>query len=345
MPSIKAIKTAIPPNVVTQSEFVGTIVKQWIDDDPASLDRIQRIARNAGVDTRYFCLPYQEILALGGLQQRSQVFHRFGVDLLAKAVDSVVLSGSGDDIGYFISTSCSVPIIPSIDVAVIEKLEMSSSLRRVPIFQQGCAGGVVALSLAAELSKSGTNVLVGATELCSIVFHGEDVSPVQSVGASIFADGAAAMLVSPNDNGLAIRQSKSLLLSESRHLMGYDIRDEGFYLRLDRSLPSVLRDNVVPAVSEFLEGEGLGISDIDYWLFHPGGVRILEFLEDVLMVSPERCTWSRDVLREYGNMSSATILFVLERFMTEVQMQAGERAMVLGIGPGLTVEMVLLEQG
>ena len=125
--------------------------------------------------------------------------------------------------------------------------------------------------------------------------------------------------------------------------MGYDIFDDGFHLRLDRSLPSVLVREAPKVVANFLDHFGKRESDIDYWLFHPGGIKILEFLKDTLHLSDAQCPWSFDVLREHGNLSSATILFVLETFLRHDVLQKGECAVVMGIGPGLTIEMILLE--
>jgi alkylresorcinol/alkylpyrone synthase len=351
MPSIEVIRTAVPEHCILQSDFTASITEQWISDDSDALERVQRISRNAGVFSRFFCMPYGDILSLKGLEERASQFVCLGASLLTRAVGAALTDSRGEndmlsltDYAYFISTSCSVPVIPSVDAMVLQHLNLPLTVKRIPIFQQGCAGGVVALSLAGQLARLGQPVIVGSVELCSLVFQGSDTTGVQSVGASIFADGAAAMVVNPTDKGLVIRHSRSVLLPESFHLMGYDLQDDGFYLRLDRALPSVLRDNVVTVVAQFLESISLSTADVDFWLFHPGGIRILDYLEDMLEVDADCCKWSRDVLRDYGNMSSATILYVLERFTSEIQMEPGQKALVLGIGPGLTVEMVLLEQ-
>ncbi len=131
-------------------------------------------------------------------------------------------------------------------------------------------------------------------------------------------------------------------MPDTRHLMGYDIFDDGFHLRLDRALPSALIAEAPAILDGFLARYGLQAGDVDYWLFHPGGIKILNFLRKTFDIELEQCHWSYDVLREHGNLSSATILYVLDQFLQDKQDREGKNTLVLGIGPGLTIEMILL---
>ncbi|RIL10475.1 MAG: hypothetical protein DCC75_04280 [Proteobacteria bacterium] len=343
MPSLSEIHTVLPNHGVPQSQL-GEIGEIWLKDDPDALEKFVRISGNSGVKQRYFSLPYQEILSLNGLGRRAELFGLHGGRLLSQVVDAALSETQAEQIGHFIFTSCSVPLIPSIDAAVVLESRLPRTVARIPIYQHGCAGGVVALALASKLAALGKPVLVSAVELCSLVFQPQDHAGAQLVGAAIFGDGAAALVVEPQGGQIEIVDAESYLISDSRHLMGYDIFDDGFYLRLDRSLPQALVQEAPRRVADFLSKNGLAIGDIDYWLFHPGGVRILEFLEEALDLQRDQCRWSREVLSEVGNLSSASVLFVLKRFMEAGQLSYGERALMLGIGPGLTIETVLMEK-
>ena len=285
-------------------------------------------------------MPYETILSLNGLEFRAKQFEAIGTQMLTNAIESTLEQHEQkpEDVGAIVFTSCSVPIIPSIDAAAVLKSSLSPSITRVPIYQHGCAGGVVGLSLGAKLSKLGKPVIVSSVELCSLVFQPRNHSGAHLVGAAIFADGAAATIISPDTGKLSVVGSESHLIPNSRHLMGYDIFDDGFHLRLDRSLPNMLVKEAPKVLSQFLSKHKKSPGDIDYWLFHPGGIKILEFLRETFSLSKEQACWSYDVLREHGNLSSATILYVVDAFIRDKATKTGSNALIMGIGPGLTLK-------
>jgi alkylresorcinol/alkylpyrone synthase len=148
----------------------------------------------------------------------------------------------------------------------------------------------------------------------------------------------------PGENkGLAVVGHQSFLVPNSRHLMGYDIFDDGFHLRLDRELPKALASEAPEQVRRFLAQFGMTHEDINFWLFHPGGAKILDFLEETFALKSEQARWSRDVLREVGNLSSATILFVLKAFLDSKVAARGDKVLMVGVGPSLTIELILFE--
>ncbi len=344
MPYISSIHTSVPEHQILKTEL-GDIGEQWLGEDVESKERYKRIVGGAGVDKRHYILPAKEILSLNGLEQRAQLFEEYATKHLGLAMKSALDDSSvaPHDIDALLFTSCSVPAIPSIEAKVILESPLRNTIRRMPIFQHGCAGGVITLALGSRYAQLGAPVLISSVELCSLVFQPENHAGTQLVAAAIFADGAACGLISPDEGQVEILDTQSFLIKNSRHLMGYDIFDDGFHLCLDRDLPSALAQQAPGIVKEFLEKNDLVPDDITSWLFHPGGIKILNFLRDVFEIEQEQCHWSYDVLRECGNMSSATILFVLERFLSDNTLKKGEKALVMGIGPGLTVELVLLE--
>lgn len=199
------------------------------------------------------------------------------------------------------------------------------------------------LSLANKFARHGQIAMLTSVELCSLVFQPTDVSPGHLVGAALFGDGAASALITPHDTGLRIVDTLSYLIPDTRHLMGYDILDTGMHLRLDKELPKNLALTVPDLVHGFLASHSLRAADINWWLFHPGGVKILGYLEQAFSLEARQCPWSRQVLREVGNLSSATILFVIKEFMDSQVAAPGDYALAVGIGPGLTIELILLQ--
>lgn len=344
MPSLELIETALPHSKIERT-MLDEISLEWFESDLEVRQRFLRYAANSGVDQRYFIMPHAKLLALGGMAERAQLFEEHGTALAGQALEKVldVFSGNPADVSHLIFTSCSAPVIPSIDAAVILESRLPNSIGRIPIFQHGCAGGVAGLALGANIARLGAPVILASVELCSLVFHPRSREAEQLVGAAIFGDGAAAALISPQRGALNIVDSASMLLPGTRHLMGYNILDDGFYLRLDRELPARLAEYSPALIENFLKRHGLVPGAIDFWLTHPGGKKILEFFEARFALANSQCRWSREVLSEYGNLSSATILFVLKKFIDSKVMLPGCRALVVGIGPGLTVELILIE--
>jgi alkylresorcinol/alkylpyrone synthase len=343
MPFISPIKTATLEHSVT-TDILTSVADIWLSNDASAREKLLRIAAQSGVHNRRFCLPYPEILTLGGLQSRGALFEEYATPLLKGVIEAAIHGSTthAADIDSIIFSSCSFPSIPAIDAKVIMQSELRPDINRIPIYQHGCAGGVVSLALAARLCQPERPVLVSSAELCSLVFQADNHAGEQLVAAAIFSDGAAATIIDHHEGNLEIVGARSCLLPNSTHLMGYNTFDDGFHLRLDRSLPQLLSQHIPALLQDFLKQYQLAAQDIDYWLFHPGGVRILDLLVQSLDLSQEQCHWSYDTLREHGNMSSSTILYVLEKFQNEISLSRTQYALIMGIGPGLTVEMIVL---
>lgn len=345
MASITVVETAVPSLRYTADD-VAMIGNEWLADIPEKRDLFLRFLRSSNTASRHFVLSSDELLAIGGMQKRQELFERFGPELGAAAVGAALARAGirNGDLNTLLFTSCSCPSIPAIDALIIEQLELSRTIARCPVYQHGCAGGVVGLRLAADLAAVRGPVALASVETCSLVFQPSNPTPAQLVGAAIFADGAACALVMPGEEkGLVVVGHQSFLVPNSRHLMGYDIFDDGFHLRLDRELPNALASEAPEQVRRFLAQYGMTHADINFWLFHPGGAKILDFLEETFSLRSEQARWSRDVLREVGNLSSATILFVLKAFFDSNVATRGDKVLMLGVGPGLTIELILFE--
>lgn len=344
MPSIASVGTALPSFKYTFSD-VQDVGERWLANNSDGLALFKRLTSAGNNRSRFFAVPPDGILNLNGLQNRAELFEReappLGQESLERALSAAGLRPA--DLSTFLFTSCSCPVIPSVDSLIMERLEMPRATRRIPIYQHGCAGGIIGISLAARLAQPGSKVALTSVELCSLVFHPDDHSGAQLVGSAIFGDGAASVIIDTEDKGLVIKSTESFLVPESRHLMGYETHDDGFHLRLDRQLPARLADIAPRQVKHFLLSQGLTAEEIDHWLFHPGGVKILDSLERSLCKDRRSATWARDTLTEVGNLSSASVLFVLDRFLNAKVVKHGERILMLGVGPGLTLELILFE--
>lgn len=342
---LSSIGTALPPHRADNAAISEASI-QWLED-PQQRALFLRFLSSSLTRARHFICSPTELLTLGGAKQRAEIFEREAPALAARAVDAA-LKGANltpQDIDALLFTSCSCPLIPAPDTYLFDRMGFRRDIVRIPSYQFGCAGGVIGLGLALRLGASLKNILLLSTEICSLVFHAENRLASDLVGAAIFGDGAGAAILqsTPQGAGLHLLSHQSYLLPETRHLMGYDIEDTGAHLRLDKELPSHLV-RVAPAlVDEFLAKHGLSRTDVKWWLFHPGGVKILSFLHDAFGLNASQACWASDVLTSVGNLSSATIAFVIKSFLQDRVAARGDRALIMGIGPGLTVELVLAE--
>ena len=342
MSSIAACAVSLP-KYQYDLEAIRAAGTGWLHSDRDRLDLLLRLIGSSNVFNRGFSIPLDEVVKLGGLRQRAEHFEKLAPELALPSIEKALTEAGLDasEIDAFIFTSCSVPSIPSVDAVLVERAGMSRHIRRLPVFQHGYAGGMVGLELAHEYAATGRKVLQTSVELCSLLFHNTDVRGGQLVGAALFSDGAASVVVKPEGGKVEILATSSCLLPETRDLMGYELLDDGLHLLLDRQLPSALSKHIPMLVDKFLGENNLGRRDIPWWLFHPGGPKILAGLQRSLELEDESCRFAADVLAEHGNMSSATIMFVLNRFLNQGKAKPGDLALLCGVGPGLTVELVL----
>ncbi|MBX7143472.1 MAG: hypothetical protein K1X79_03400 [Oligoflexia bacterium] len=342
MSRITQVRIALPAYKYSPSEILSA-TSHWLMSESHERELFERFVSSSRITSRYFVLPVQEILQQRSNARRATIFAEHGTVLSMRAAEATLKAGRvhPTEVSDLIFTSCSVPTIPAIDTRVVNELGISPTVRRIPVYQHGCAGGAVGLTLACSINRGSTLLL--ATELCSLVFQASDFSGGNLVGSALFGDGAAGVLIQAHGAGLEMLACESYLIPNSDDMMGYDIKDDGAHLRLKRELPMVLANEAPQRIHEFLKGCGLEVEEVSAWLIHPGGVKILEALESALSIQRPRSRYAWDVLAKFGNMSSATILFVLNEYLNSGQARAGERVMLVGVGPGLTLELGLFE--
>ena len=344
MSFVHSVVTALPPYRYSTKEITEK-AGAWLKDSEQERALFERLANSTKIDHRNFALPIDDLLALSGPAVRAQIFKEMGGSLLREVLSQAMKATGIEprDVGALLSTSCSVPTIPAIDASVVGELGMRETLLRLPVFQYGCAGGAIGISLGRHLCATAGMTFLASVELCSLVYQGSDLQAGNIVGSAIFGDGAACVAISPDRGALRIVDSQSFLIPNTSGLMGYDIFDDGTHLRLDREIPQALLSAAPKAIDSFLGNVGLSSRDVRWWLFHPGGAKILSSLEETLSVSRAQTRWSWESLRDHGNMSSASILFALKSFLDDKEYVPGDRMVMLGVGPGLTLQLNLFE--
>ena len=344
MTYIDSVVTELPAYRYSTDDILQAAAA-WLKASPHEQSFFERLSHSTQIENRSFAIPVEEILSLNGAGTRAKIFSEVGTRLLTNAIaKSLQVSGTAPhDVGALLFTSCTVPAIPSIDVKAIDSLKLPPNMVRLPIFQHGCAGGAVGLSLAAQIAPTNKTTILASVELCSLIYQGGDLSGGNIVGSAIFGDGAASVVLKPDSGRLKVLATHSHLIPNTYHLMGYDIFDDGTHLRLDRDVPQCLAQVAPELIASFLAQHNLTSHDVAWWIFHPGGAKILNTLEDSLKLSREQCRWGWDALREHGNMSSASVLFALASFLDEKPYKKGDKVFMLGVGPGLMLQCNLFE--
>jgi alkylresorcinol/alkylpyrone synthase len=347
MATIATITTAVPPYLMTCAE-VKQAVREVFPMAPHRLDAVLQLFDHAQVAQRYSVLPLEQLIRERSLTQRSRDYQQHAVALGRRVVvDCLAQAGvRPDEIDLLITVSCTGYMIPSLDAYLVGELGFRADVRRLPITELGCIGGAMALSHAREFVDAcpGRTALVVAVELSSLTFQPHDGSPDNLVACALFGDGAGATLVTSRPvGGVQIVDTMSCLIPHTLDAMGFDLRDGGFHIVLAKSVPEILRGQIRPLFDQFLDRHGLQSGQLAAFVLHPGGKKILDYLEDELSIERQKTQPSWNVLREYGNLSSATILFVLREWLTERRPATGTYGLMAGFGPGLSAEMLLLQ--
>ncbi len=347
VPRLMAVATAVPPYPLDQDAVVER-VRRLFGRSP-ELDRLLPVFVNSGIVRRYSCVPIEWYEDTHGWADRNRVYLDSALDLLETATSEALRrAGCGkDDIAAIVAVSSTGIATPSLDALLIERMALSPTVRRLPIFGLGCAGGVLGLARAASqaLSLPGEMILFLVVELCALSFRRDDLSKSNVVATALFGDGAAAALLSTGGAGPAIAASGEHTWPGSLEVMGWEIADDGLRAVMSRDIPQLVATRLRDAVSRFLARHGLRLDDIDRFICHPGGAKVVAALERAFALTQGALADARAVLRDYGNMSAATVMFLLERLLAEEQRdgRGWRRALVNALGPGFSAAFLTLE--
>lgn len=348
MSFLAAIETLPAPFRHQQGEVTAGVLA-WLDATGGGVDprAVERLFSRAGVDSRSSLKPLDEVFVDATFAERNAIYQgamiRTGIDLTRSALSRAGL----DTVDILVSSSCTGFMIPAVDAHIANALRLGPRLARLPITEAGCAGGAVALARAGDYVTAHPRAaaLVLAVEFSSLTFQAQDASATNMVAAALFADGAgAAVLLGPEHpaagrGAIEFVSAGSYFMTDSLGAMGYDVVESGFKLVLDKRLPDFLRGRLRPMIVEFLGQNGLSFEQVSAFAIHPGGRRVLDVAAEELGLDAVQLEPSRSVLRDHGNMSSATIFFVLERAL--LNLAPDEVALGVGFGPGFAIELSL----
>ncbi|MEE4166609.1 MAG: 3-oxoacyl-[acyl-carrier-protein] synthase III C-terminal domain-containing protein [Desulfocapsaceae bacterium] len=341
---IRGVGTAVPKHVYSQVD-VRDVVNKVFCDGVDNLDRLLRVFDHLHIKQRHFVRELSWYLEKHTFAESNAVFVETAVHLSCKAALNA-MNRAGvrpEEIGGIVVVSSTGLMTPSLDAFLIQELELPLTAVRLPLFGLGCSGGVAGLSRAAEISySSGKPTLFIAVEISSVTFQCNDLSKANLVGTSIFADGAAALVIGEGNEGPEIAGSYHQLFADTYDIMGWDFTDSGMQVRFSRSIPAFVKTEIPAVLKAACRSWGISFSEITSFVTHPGGAKVLEAFSEVIGKPAESLAASYDVLRNYGNMSSATILFVLESMLAGNAMKSGYTLMS-SLGPGFSSDQVLLK--
>jgi alkylresorcinol/alkylpyrone synthase len=337
-----ALKSAVPPYVLEQSDVVVRAGRLF--GERRDVERLMPIFGNTGIDRRYSCVPIDWYNDDHGWQDRTKLYVSNAVDLFEKVANDLLEEAklTIDDIDAIVVSSTTGIATPSLDALVIERMQLRRDIRRLPIFGLGCAGGVVGLSRAADLAtaRPGSRVLFLVVELCALTFRKNDLTKSNFVATALFGDGAAGAILSTDGDGPAFGAGGEYTWPNSLGIMGWDVEEDGLKAIFSQSIPTLVANDFTTILTAFLQKNDIKLTDIDRFACHPGGAKVLDALEDAFQIERGALTDSRAVLRDYGNMSAVTALFVLERMDWR---KKDQRILMTALGPGFTSVLQLLE--
>ncbi|WP_118951545.1 type III polyketide synthase [Taibaiella helva] len=345
--TIKTVSKALPAYSRTTAEILPFVDLWLAGEEERFIRKVKKIFDNAGVDRRYSVMSPQEVFTQTSFEDKNRIYVREAVKL-GKACLEQALQQAGwspDQLDYIITVSCTGIMIPSLDAYLINLLQLRQDIVRLPVTEMGCAAGVSGMLYAHQFLKAnpGKRAAVVAVESPTCTFQLEDHSMTNVVSAAIFGDGAACVLLSSDeaDQGPELIDGAMYHFYDAERMMGFDLTNDGLKMVLDIEVPETIAAHFEQIVYPFLEKNGLAIEQLDHLIFHPGGKKIMETVDELFGAAGKQIDVTRKVMREYGNMSSATVLYVLEHFMNKPQ-APGTTGLMLSFGPGFSAQRILL---
>jgi alkylresorcinol/alkylpyrone synthase len=340
--------SAFPRNSYEQQAITSALKEAWQSQmkHPEVLDRLHA---RCGVERRHLVLPLEAYDGVTSWGQANDLWiesaQTLGHEAICRAITPAGIAPRDIDALYFVSVTGVAS--PSIDARLVNRMGLSPNIKRVPMFGLGCVAGAAGLARAADYVRAFPDqiAVVLSVELCSLTWQRDDMSVANMISTGLFGDGAAAAVVAGSDTGFQgpqIVATKSVFYPGSEEVMGWDISETGFHIVLSPDVPKVIRENLGSDVDLFLADSGLHRSDIASWIIHTGGPKILEAVEDSLELPPGALEVSWECLRRVGNLSSASVLVVLQDVLAQRRSEPGDYSILAAMGPGFCSELLLL---
>jgi alkylresorcinol/alkylpyrone synthase len=349
-PSIVGTATALPPHRYDQRELarVAQRLLPELDVDPAVLSRF---FRRAGVEQRYLALPAERYAELTGLGKRNDAWLEAALPLAERAVTAALADAglSPKDVGIFFSTTITGLAVPSLEARLMNRLPFKPSLKRVPLFGLGCLAGCAGVARAADYLRAYPDqvAVLLSVELCSLTVQRDDASVANLISAGLFGDGAAAVVLVGADHPAAgsarVLDSQSHFFAHTERVMGWDVTDTGFKIVLGKEVPTIAREGLPPLIDGLLSRHGLERRQVESWVAHPGGPAVISAMTEALQLPDSALMQTRQSLAQIGNLSSASVLFLLDTFRRWVRPSAGSYGLMIAMGPAFCAEAALLQ--
>jgi len=352
MPSIVATTTCFPANYYSQEEITNTIRKLWFKH-PAVVKKLEKFHHNAGVHGRHLALPLEAYQMSSGFGARNSAWIKVALDLGEQTLCTLLEKTltCAEAVNHLTFTTVTGIAVPSIDARLMNRIPFSKNLKRMPLFGLGCMGGAAGVARVADYLQGHPDeaAVLLSVELCSLTIQYEDLSIANLISSGLFGDGAAAIMLVGNEHPLArkgqarVIDNRSVFFPDTEYIMGWDVRDSGLKMILSGDVAEVVEAQLRPAIQAFLGSHDLEIRDIRHWIAHPGGPKVIEALEHGLDLKPDMLHLSRESLAEVGNLSSASVLVILDTLLAGCQPEAGQYGLMMAMGPGFNAELVLLQ--
>ena len=343
--TIAATATAVPPHRIGRDE-VKQYMQQVFSLDASRLEAMLAIVDHSQIKQRYCIHPIDTIIRRRSLEEVNHQYAEHAVRLGATVAEECLARAgkAASQVDLLITVSCTGVMIPSLDAHLANRFGFRADVRRLPITELGCAAGAAALAVAADHLRAypDATVLIVAVEIPSLTFQRDDISQANLISSILFGDGAAAALVTGAGRGPRIVRSESFLFPDSLGAMGFDLQSNGFHIILSRDVPELINKQVRGLVDGFLGRAGVRRDQLGAFILHPGGQKLLTLIEEELDLAPSdtECSWH--VLREYGNQSSVSVLFVLHEWLARHAPPQGAYGLLAAFGPGFSANVILL---
>lgn len=349
---IIGVETVFPPYLVEQGNLTDAIKEKW-QDQAINTRVVDKLHNASQVKKRHLARSVGDCVKDSTFAERNGAFIEVGVDLAEKAVGGLLAKVGVDarEISQIIFTTVTGLAVPSIDARLMNKMPFSPHCKRVPIFGLGCVAGAAGIARAADYLRGNPDDLVVllALELCSLTFQNYDISMANIVASGLFGDGAAAVLLAGNNRAQSLNQgprildSRSFFFPNSERVMGWDITEHGFKIVLSAEVPSIAKEQIPRCVDDLLASHHIHRSDVAAWIAHPGGPKVMEGLSQGLQLPPDALRISQESLSEEGNLSSASVLLILQKTLLQKTFRPGDIGVMLAMGPAFCAEVVLLQ--
>lgn len=341
--SVLSLATCTTQHTLSQAEALDAS-RALIGAKFTDFDRLSAVFDNAGIQYRQLAMPVDWYRSPRSFQERAAVYLDVAVDLFVKAAAQALAEANlrAEDVDTIVTISSTGIATPSLEARAMRHLPFRTDVARIPVFGLGCAGGASGLSLAGKLARAtpGSNVLFVTVELCSLALRTDKADKADLISTALFGDGAAACVLRSGDGGFAqIVGGAEKTWNDTLDIMGWQAEPTGLGVVLNRAIPVFARREMREAMSQMLAPQGLKIEDVDQFICHPGGAKVVTALEEALSLNQGSLVEEREVLRDHGNMSAPTVLFVLDRYR---KTGLPPLSVLNALGPGFTASSVTL---